>query len=62
MLEIPGSLAIITGITLINLNKSGTHKEVPVKAEPALEPIIPALITVPAGGDAEQLMYFEESQ
>jgi drug/metabolite transporter (DMT)-like permease len=62
VLEIPGSVAIIVGITLVNLNKPAANRETNAKIEPEVEPLIPGLIAVPVGGDNEQLRFFEESQ
>ena len=62
ILEIPGSIAIIVGITLVNLNKPSSPKEeTTVEIEPAPEPLIPVLTAVPAVGDTEQFKFFEKA-
>lgn len=60
ILEIPGSIAIIVGITLVNLNMPTSDIEPRPEIEPT--PLVSALIAVPVGGDSEQLKFFEESQ
>lgn len=62
ILEIPGSIAIVIGITMVNLNQSSNPKETKAEIEPPPEPLIPALITVPVGGDDEHSKYFGKSE
>jgi drug/metabolite transporter (DMT)-like permease len=62
ILEIPGSIAIIIGITMVNLNKPSTAQESTLDVEPEVATLVPALIPVTVGGDGEKFSYFEESE
>ncbi len=60
ILEIPGSIAIILGITMVNLKKPPIPKANLVAVEAPIEPIIPTLVPSPASGDSESFTFFEK--
>ncbi len=63
ILEIPGSIAIIVGITLVNLNMPPTSKKAtPIEVEAETETLVPTLIHVAVSGDNEKFKFFEKSE
>jgi drug/metabolite transporter (DMT)-like permease len=63
VLEIPGSIAIIMGITLINLKKPPIIiKTTPIEVEAKTETLVPALIPITAGGERDKRKLLVETE
>jgi len=55
ILEIPGSIAIILGITMVNLKKPPIPKAHLAVAKPTSEPLVATPVTLPLSGDTEPI-------